>query len=694
MLVILPLLCFGLFVATYAARSREWGPLTRWRTSFLSAALTWGLAVAVSTEMLSLFQLITLEWIASFWIGLFVLAAILCCSVSTRDKARSLFQFPSIPRFDLWCLGGVASITVIAGLVAYIAPPNNADSIFYHMARVVHWIQNQTVAHYPTNIPHQLVLPPWSGFAIMHFQILHGGDQWANFVQWFSMIGSIIGVSLLAKELGAEREGQVLAAVITATIPMGILQASSTQNDYVTAFWLVCLMYYIFRFQTEPSFPSAVGVGASLGLALLTKPTAYMYALPLIIWFIVSGLAGLRWRSWKTWQTFVLTGVLALSINIGHFVRNVDLSGNPFGAEQGDPHPNQSFGVAVIVSNAIRGISVHIGTRSLQLNEVIGDGVQALHRAFGIDLNDRRTTFSSDFYQNWFSHHEDRAGNPIHLMLILASLIFLFPLTNQTHAHRLVPYAIVLITGFLIHCLSVKWSVWHSRPHLPLFVLWSAFIPAVLLRRPTHLVVWVLAAILALSSILYMSRYASVLVVASLILSVCFKWQVWSRPRDLISFLVAGFLLAASTLYVFRNQTRPLVGIADGKTILNTNRTDQLFTFQSYRRLRDTYYSVVQFVNSQNCADVGIVTDTYGREYPFWVIFKETTRNKIRIEHINVKNASVAKTKDYAFAEFSPCAVIVVDKDDYTAPRPSEDVYTEAFSSGPIKIFTKRTSSL
>ncbi len=78
------------------------------------------------------------------------------------------------------------------------------------MARVVHWIQNQTVAHYPTNIPYQLVLPPWSGFAIMHFHILHGGDQWANFVQWFSMIGSIIGVSLLAKELGAEREARCL----------------------------------------------------------------------------------------------------------------------------------------------------------------------------------------------------------------------------------------------------------------------------------------------------------------------------------------------------------------------------------------------------------------------------------------------------------------------------------------------------
>ncbi len=59
MLVVLPVLCFAIFFLTYAARSGEPGPLTRWRTSFLSAAVTWGLAVTASTEMLSLFQLIT-----------------------------------------------------------------------------------------------------------------------------------------------------------------------------------------------------------------------------------------------------------------------------------------------------------------------------------------------------------------------------------------------------------------------------------------------------------------------------------------------------------------------------------------------------------------------------------------------------------------------------------------------------------
>jgi 4-amino-4-deoxy-L-arabinose transferase-like glycosyltransferase len=124
----------------------------------------------------------------------------------------------------------------------------------------------------------------------MQFQVLSGGDQWANLVQWFSMFGSVIGVSLIARQLGADTRGQVFAAVIAATIPMGILQASSTQNDYVTTFWLVCLVHYIFRFKAQPCCANAVGVGASLALALLTKGTAYLYASPLLVWFTLSAL--------------------------------------------------------------------------------------------------------------------------------------------------------------------------------------------------------------------------------------------------------------------------------------------------------------------------------------------------------------------------------------------------------------------
>src|SRR5438093_3864597 len=271
---IVPVLCFALLVVLYAVNSSERGVLTRWRVSFLAAAVTWGLAVTAMTEALSLFRLITFGWLLALWVGLALLSAAICAVVSTREKLTALLQFPAIPRFEFWCLAAVGAIASMVGLVAFVAPPNNADSMIYHMARVMHWLQNQSVAHYPTSIPKQLYQPPWAEFAITHFQVLSGGDRWANLVQWFSMAGSVIGVSLIARQLGADTRGQVLAAVIAATIPMGILQASSTQNDYVTAFWLVCLAHYILRFRTRQSLENALGVGGSLALALLTRGTA------------------------------------------------------------------------------------------------------------------------------------------------------------------------------------------------------------------------------------------------------------------------------------------------------------------------------------------------------------------------------------------------------------------------------------
>jgi len=47
-------------------------------------------------------------------------------------------------------------------------------------------------------------------------EILSGGDSFANFVQWFSMVGSVIGVTLIAAEFGADFRVQVYAALVAA----------------------------------------------------------------------------------------------------------------------------------------------------------------------------------------------------------------------------------------------------------------------------------------------------------------------------------------------------------------------------------------------------------------------------------------------------------------------------------------------
>ena len=325
MLAILPLLSLVLLSIIFGQREYCW------RKAILSAFVIVGVFIVATTEILSLvfwlnFVAVLLAW-SLFNFGLLVVIVHQKYHQGIiADFTKAIYLFPQqLSWFSVSLLLGIVGIATIVGTIAVVAPPNTWDSMTYHMSRVVHWIQNGSVAHYPTyNLP-QLFHPPFAEFGITHLQILSNSDRFANLIQWFSAVGSGIGVSLIAKELNADRRGQIFAAVFAATIPMGILQASSTQNDYVVTFWLLCLVYYILlSFKTEKKVYIFWFIGASLGLGILTKSSAYLYGFPFMAWFSLALLWRGRWR-WQAWQTIGLTTLLAVILNVGHYWRNFDL---------------------------------------------------------------------------------------------------------------------------------------------------------------------------------------------------------------------------------------------------------------------------------------------------------------------------------------------------------------------------------
>ncbi len=86
-------------------------------------------------------------------------------------------------------------MVLLAGLLFYIAvrsPSNTIDSLQYHMSRVMHWTQNQSLAFYPVYYEPQLFNPIYAEVVILNLRILAGGDWPANLVQWGSMVGTIL----------------------------------------------------------------------------------------------------------------------------------------------------------------------------------------------------------------------------------------------------------------------------------------------------------------------------------------------------------------------------------------------------------------------------------------------------------------------------------------------------------------------
>jgi hypothetical protein len=567
----------------------------------MAASLVFGVLLVVITECLSLVGLFSTGGVLVAWLLVTVASVVVWKKVKRVEREWESFE---LTPFLKVLIASVLAFVIVTGLIAVIAPPNNWDSMTYHMARVAHWIQNGSVAHYPTNILRQLAMPPWAEFAIAHLQVMSGGDYLANLVQWFSMIGSVVGVSLIAKRLGASARAQVFSAVIAAAIPMGVVQASSTQNDYVLAFWLVGFVYYGLLWRERPGVCYALLAGASLALAILTKGTAYIYALPFLIWFAASVL---RSHGSRALAQIVLIFVLVVILNSGHYIRNMGLFGSPV-SSTGLKFSNEVFGPATLLSNLTRGLALYAATPSKDINRGVQSVVGSIHSTLGMDTHDPRTTWEGQtFYINRLTTHEDRSQSQLHLMLILLSIVLFLSSRRLRGPPELACYAGMLVLSFLFFCLYLKWQPWHTRLHLPLFVLWSPFIALLIVK---------------------------------------------AAPRSFANSVVVILLLAALP-WLFFNELRPVLA---GENIMNTSRVDQYFKYRP--QIKEPYVKTVEAIMEGRCRDIGLKIGHEDWEYPFWVLLKRRGEAPVRIEHVRVENVSKIKALAPPFEEFKPCYLI------------------------------------
>ena len=610
-----------------------------WRISFLSASLVWGLILTATTEALNLFGLIGYREVLGVWVLSVILALIYLLRIyqvnGNNGKLNIRLGLTEISFFDILLLACITFIIITVGVIAWISPPNTWDSMTYHMSRVMHWIQNGSVEFYPTNILRQLHQNPWAEYAIMHFQILNGSDRFANLIQWFSMVGATLGVSLIAKQFGASPRTQIFAAIFSVTIPMGILQGSSTQTDYVVSFWLVCFTYFAISFKKNGKYLYSLAVGVSLGLAILTKATAYIYAFPFMVWI---GLSLIKWRRMKGLWQIALILIIAIAINIGHYSRNYDLYSNPLGSGQegeGYKYSNDIFTFASTTSNVIRNLGLHLGTPFHTLNQLVKSGVYRFHKVIGIDTNDPRTTWAGTTFSVDFSIGEDTAGNFLHLGFIIITAIFIL---HQRRQSEVFFYIVCLLVASVLFCIYLKWQPWNSRLHLPLFILWAPFIGLSFSRIRLHKIVNLCIVLLLLNTI----------------------------P------------------YLLINKNRPIIG---QKSILTTSRTE--LYFRGRPSLLDPYTSSVQFFLKSQCSNIGLVMGGDDWEYPFWVLLQENTKRPIRIEHVSIENIS-AKYNKYPFKAFTPCVVIIVSNNLPNEFNIGNINYLRKMISNPIGVFMQK----
>jgi 4-amino-4-deoxy-L-arabinose transferase-like glycosyltransferase len=651
MFIIIPIGCYiELFVAIVLLL-----PAMPWQRAVIWASLIWGIILATLTEILSVFQALTYTGLLLSWsLVLFLIlvsAGILYNYQNVKGQVinddlnwpgffgDSLARLRSLRSPRSWnplVISFAVALGMIAlvALIGVIAPPNNWDSMTYHMARVTFWLEHRSVAPYPTDVMRQLYETPWAELCIAHFYLLSGGDRFAALVQWTAMLGSLIGVSLIVRQLGANRHGQVFAVIFTATLPMGILQASSTQNDYVVTFWMVCLVQFLLVFREQPHVWNSIGIGASLGLALLTKATAYVYALPFLILFLIWAWRRMRWR---LWEAVVVVGSIPLALNIGYFLRNIMTFQTLFGPpSEVDRYANASFTPATLVSNVLRDLAVQVGTPWDRSNLAIDRGLRALFSLLHLDINDPGSSWQT-FQFKALSFHEDYAGNPLHL-LVIGSVILLCLTTFKLRSDRLLMvYSVAIIAVFLVFALYLKWQPWHSRLELVLFVLFAPVCGVVLSRL---------------------------------------------SPRLGLNMIALGLTLAAVP-WVLQNQSRPIIG---PNSILTTPRSMQYFANRV--AIEKSYLATANYLQQGHCASVGLVDNIDDWEYPLLVLANGGSQH-VYFEHVLVANDTAHLADNEPYSSFQPCALVVIGQQRGANVQYHDVTYTMKWTSSPLTIYQR-----
>jgi 4-amino-4-deoxy-L-arabinose transferase-like glycosyltransferase len=602
--VLLPALCFILIFHFLSRRQSE----RDLRSALLGAALVCGTILAALTEILSLLHWLTRGAVAAAW-ALSAAAwggAILRLPPGTPPPARATrpASHALVPALIL------GLVLIGTGASAAAGWPNQWDSLVYHLPRVDHWVQNRTVAFYPTGIVRQLFNPPFAEYAILHLRLLGEDDRWSNAPQWIAMAGCLVGASAIARRFGATPRGQLFGAVVCATIPMGILQASGTQNDYVTAFWLVCMTEAALA---PPSGFGAFRVGAGLGLALLSKGTTFLFAGPLLL-LALPGWSAVRWR-WTRFGYLGLAFLVAVAPNAPHWVRNQTTFGSPLGpgsagspGSENDRLTNEAMTPATLASNLIRNLSLHVGAPSAKANRALEAAVGRTHDRLGVAIDDPRTTrLYSDtrFRVAGDPTDPDRAGNPFHLLLTLTALALVA--VPPRRSPELVRYALALAGAALLFCLVLKWQPWHSRLQLPLFVLAAPLVAVAL------------------------EGYRGVIPAATLLLG------LQSAPPLLC------------------NRLAPLAG---RHTVLNTPALNQYFqNFSRHPTARQQdYVATAELIRARSCTEIGLMLDWDQWEHPLWVLLPGSLRGDWRIEHVGVTNRSARLERQRPGSP--PCAVV------------------------------------
>src|SRR5205085_1273057 len=194
-----------------------------------------------------------------------------------------------------------AFVAVVAAGLAYelvlalTVPPNNWDSLTYHLTRVAGWHQAHGV-HWIANAPTGRIneFQPLAEQLIL-FLFVSGTTALYALPQYVAQLAILVAVYGAARRLGYEPRAAARGTAVLATLSLVALESTTAQNDLVAASFPIAAAFFLLR--REPL--EALLAGLALGVGLGSKLTIAL-AFPV--------LAVLAWRGGRRTTALVAGG--------------------------------------------------------------------------------------------------------------------------------------------------------------------------------------------------------------------------------------------------------------------------------------------------------------------------------------------------------------------------------------------------
>ena len=221
--------------------------------------------------------------------------------------------------FALAVVTGFALLYVLALIVG--TPPNNGDSLSYHLTRAAFWRQTGGIGYVVDAYDERLnVNPPNAEIVFAFLFELGRNERLAGLVQFTAAIALSLGVYALARRLMLSQREAAFGALLFLTLPIVLLQASTTQNDLVAASFLLAAAVFVLGHTRYELILAALAVALAIG----TKVPA-AYGLPILGVLALAASPG----TYRARRLAALT--LGAAVGAYWYVVNIVHTGRPLG---------------------------------------------------------------------------------------------------------------------------------------------------------------------------------------------------------------------------------------------------------------------------------------------------------------------------------------------------------------------------